>query len=320
MWRRPDKGWDGSAVVLLHGFASDLDEAGGLYKRLAASLAAQGIASLRINFRGEGDARRTEITSTFGTRLEDAAAAHAWLVEQPGVNANRLGVTGWSLGASTAIEIGAQYPEWFRSMVVWSSPGGDQFAQMTDNPPAQAALRDGEGTEDVPGWKKITTKREFYLSFRGVDLDKSLGKYPGAFLTVRGSADYLRMRQTRVIKMTAGQPVVETRPLPDPDDTFLAIAPGAPKEKLIIEGADHVFNVFQPELGYANRAVEATVAWFKRTLLTRWAGSQNAKYFRAVPWGERILSPGDLTGRIRLGPVSTRRPCRNRLDPSRGSG
>jgi pimeloyl-ACP methyl ester carboxylesterase len=266
-WMKPDKGWDGRVVLLLHGFASDMDDVGGLYKRLANELAAKGIASLRINFRGEGDAKRTNIESTFATRLEDTAAAYAWLVEQRGVNANRLGVAGFSLGASTAIEIGGQYPDCFKSMAVWSSPSGDQFTQLTDNPTAQAALRDGVATEDVPGWKKITTKREFYQSFRGVDLDKSLAKYPGAFLTVRGSEDYLRVRKSRVIKMDAsGNSVVETKELPDPDDTFLSIAPGEPKEKLTLEGADHIFNVFQPETGHAKRAIEATVAWFGKTL------------------------------------------------------
>lgn len=268
-WLKPDKGGNGRAVLLLHGFASDMDDAGGLYKRLAQALAAKGIASLRINFRGEGDAKRTDIESTFATRLEDTAAAYAWLIEQPGVNASRLGVVGWSLGASTAIEIGAQYPDWFKSMVVWSSPSGDQFAQMTANPTAQAALRDGQATEDVPGWKKITTKREFYLSFRGVDLDKSLAKYPGAFLTVRGSGDYLRRRPAPAPKATmSGGSVAVEAPAPaiDPDDNFLMAAPGEPREKLIIEGADHIFNVFQPEAGYATRAVEATVVWFGRTL------------------------------------------------------
>ncbi len=273
-WCKPDKGWNGSTVLLLHGFASDMDDAGGLLKRLARALAAKGIASLRINFRGEGDARRTDIESTFGTRLEDAAAAYAWLVEQPGVNANRLGVAGWSLGASTAIELGAQYPDWFKSMAVWSSPGGDQFQQMTDNPTAQAALRDGQATEDVPGWKKITTRREFYLSFRGVDLDKSLAKYPGAFLTVRGSEDYLRVRRVTPAKIGAGETghgsmaftVVQETKSVDSDENFLRLAPGDPKEKLILEGADHIFNVFKPESGPAARAVEATAAWFARTL------------------------------------------------------
>lgn len=263
---KPDKGWNGSAVLILHGFASDMNDAGGLYQRLARALAAQGIASLRINFRGEGDAKRTDIESTFGTRLEDAATAYAWLIEQRGVNVNRLGVAGWSLGASTAIEIGAQYPDWFKTMAVWSSPSGDQFAQMTDNPTAQAALCDGVATQDVPGWKKITTKREFYLSFRGVDLDKSLAKYPGAFLTVRGSADYLAVRVLEKPRISDEGRAVTAAVQADADDLLLNAAGGSPKERLRIEGADHIFNVFQPETGHATRAVEATVAWFQRTL------------------------------------------------------
>lgn len=265
-WMKPDKGWSGRAVLLLHGFADDMDGAGDLTKRLAGALAAKGIASLRINFRGEGDRHRTNIESTFAMRLEDTDAAHAWLAEQPGVNASRLGVQGWSLGASTAIETGAQYPDWFKSMAVWSSPGGDQFAQLTDNPTAQAALRDGVATEEVPGWKKITTKREFYLSFRGVDLDKSLAKYPGAFLTVRGSKDFLAKRTLDKPKVSDGGNAIYGGAQLDSDDALLMAAPGEPKERLRLEGADHIFNVFQPEAGHAKRVVEVTVAWFERTL------------------------------------------------------
>lgn len=242
-WVLPAGPWDGRAVLLLHGMASGGDEVGDLFREIAGRLAVQGIASLRFTFRGEGR-DNTVLTSTFHTRLADAAAARQWLTRQPGVDPARIGVLGFSLGASTAIETGAREPTWFRSMAVWSSPSGDLFAATTTGETARRAMRDGEATEEIPGWKALTTKREFYESFRGFDGDVSLAKFPGAFLTVRGSQDYLPPRDAQMIRL----------------------APGRPVEAVLIGGANHIFNVFEPALGHAERVLVVTVDWFERTL------------------------------------------------------
>lgn len=243
-WVTPDGAWDGRTVLMLHGFADDMDGAGDLSKRMAGHLAQMGIASLRINFRGEGDRLRTHIESTLQTRIADTEAAYAFLKKQPGVQAGHSAVLGWSLGASTALVVGGLHPEWFRSMVLWSTPSGEQFGQMTANPVAQKALREGIASDAVPGWKTIVTKREFYESFRGVDLDQSLAKYPGAFLTIRGSRDFLPQRDAQLLK----------------------IAPGKPKEAALIGDADHVFNVFEPGSAVPQRVLELTAGWLGRSL------------------------------------------------------
>lgn len=243
-WNRPVSGWDGRTVLLFHGMAQDMDEVGDLHKKLAARLSERGIASLRVNFRGEGDRARTNIESTFTSRLADAVSARTFVVRQEGVRSDRIGVVGFSLGSATAIETGGRHPEWFRTLVLWSSPSGKILDYLLTRPDAQAAMRDGVGCDNVPGWKPVYTKREFYESFRGVDLDQSLARFPGPVLSIRGSEDFLPRR----------------------DVEMLNAAPGRPREAVLLGGADHIFRVFQPELGYEPRVLDLTESWLVKHL------------------------------------------------------
>ena len=243
-WVTPDGAWDGRTVLMLHGFADDLNGAGDLSKRMSTRLAEMGIASLRINFRGEGGRMRSDIDSTLDTRVADTEAAYAFLRKQAGVKIAHSAVLGWSLGGATAMVVGSKHPEWFRSMVVWSTPSGDLYKYFMSKPTPRKAVRDGVASEVIPGWKTITTKREFYESFKGVDLDKSLAGYRGAFLTVRGSKDYLPQR----------------------DFDLIRIAPGKPAQAEMIDGADHVFNVFEANSPAAKRVIDITAAWLANTL------------------------------------------------------
>ncbi len=246
-WKTPDAGWDGRALILLHGFADDRDGAGDLMKKLAGELAEAGVASLRINFRGEGDRTRTRILSTFDTRLEDTAVATDFILRQRGIDPRRIGLMGWSLGGATAIEAAARRPGMFKAMVLWSSVSGNLHQGFTSGAfadPASQAAREGTGTLVIPGWKTVTLRHEFFESFKGFDTDTALARFSGAFLSIRGTDDYL----------------------PAHESIFLKVATGRPREAILIGGADHIFNVFQPELGHADRVTRLTTDWVRRVL------------------------------------------------------
>lgn len=243
-WLRPAGPWDGRAVFFYHGLADDMDGAGDLTKSMARALASQGIASLRINFRGEGDRKRTDIQSTFDTRIADAEAAYQFALKQPGVSPRHLGAIGWSLGAATAIRVAGLHPGWFRTLVVLSSPSGDFYAYLAATPAGVQALKSGVGSTEAPGWKTYTTTRAFYESFRGVDLCRALRPYKGAFLTVRGTDDFL----------------------PHDDEALVKAATGPRSEAVLIGGADHIFRVFDRNAGLAERATGLAAQWLKETL------------------------------------------------------
>ncbi|MDR0597372.1 MAG: hypothetical protein LBG14_02580 [Treponema sp.] len=65
------------AVVMLHGYGSNKDEAGNGYKLIAAELAKKGIASLRIDFMGNGDSKAdfVDFDPDKGASDADTAAA-----------------------------------------------------------------------------------------------------------------------------------------------------------------------------------------------------------------------------------------------------
>ena len=246
-WIQPAGNWGGRTVLMLHGLADDMNGPADSTKHLAMSLARMGVATLRINFRGEGDRLRTKIESTLYSRVEDTENAYRFLTQRDGVAGGKIGVYGSSLGATTAIVTASRHPGWFTTLAVWSSPSGDQGPGMMEGAlkdAAREAMATGAGSFHFEGWKTVTFKRDFFESFAGVDLDAALAKIPGAFLTVRGTEDFLPVRDREMVSLSGGNP----------------------RESVLIGGADHIFNVFDPEKDYHQRAIAATVEWFIRTL------------------------------------------------------
>jgi alpha-beta hydrolase superfamily lysophospholipase len=123
-WYMPAKGSQ-RTVVIVHGYAEyRLNESASL--PVAKALVEHGFNVLTFDFRGCGDSGNG--TVTLGqNEPRDLLGAIDWLHRQPGQAQARIGVLGFSLGATTALESGAADPADIRAIVSDSA-----FADLYD--------------------------------------------------------------------------------------------------------------------------------------------------------------------------------------------
>ncbi len=241
----PDGATLAPAVLMLHGFGSSRDEVAGMYIREAAALEAQGIASLRIDFRGFGKSDGDTGSTTIDLQLEDALQGLEVLAATDGVDPARIGVLGFSLGGGVAMLLAEAKPDMVKSLVTWSSVGdfdADMRGVISEAAFARAET-DGIVGLDL-GWRTIALKNSFFQSLLGRDLTASIAAYPGAYLTIAGELDF-----------SAAYGV-----------DFVAAAAGSVKEAMIVPGGDHIFGVFGPDAAMSEGVVTKTAEWFAQTL------------------------------------------------------
>ena len=241
----PQKGEKTPVVLLLHGFASQKDEVGDLYKRLAQALGWRGIASLRIDFRGWGESAGEMVDSTVQGQIDDAATAYHYLSQLEFVDPARIGVIGFSLGGGIAIVSAAQHPEWYKSMAVWSSVGDfkTDFLSSLGQENFDLAAKDGKVTIDL-GWREVVLGAGFFTSLEFYDPKQEISKYPGAFLAISGSEDF----SVSYV------------------DGYVNAVTGSPKKSIVIDGTDHIFGVLGEDQNIADDVVLKTADWFASTL------------------------------------------------------
>lgn len=233
------------AVLMLHGLGSTRNEIGNIHVDAAEVLAAQGMASLRFDFRGFGKSEGDTGAFTLDRQNEDALIGLEALMSTEGVDPERIGVMGFSFGGGAAIELAAARPDAVRSVVVWS-PVGDYAADMLDSLGQEAfdrAAAEGIVGLDL-GWRTMALKQDFFDSLFAHDLLAALAAYPGPFMVINGEDDFYRKYAAPMIEAAAG----------------------ADRKALLIEGADHIFHVYTPSRSKAFEVIEATAARFAETL------------------------------------------------------
>ncbi len=245
------------AVLMLHGFGSSKDEVGDMYKREARYLARRGYASLRIDFAAadEGD-----LQPSLDRMVSDSSVALDWLEASEYTDDDRLGVLGFSFGSRVAAIL-AGTDDRVKVLASWSGAvanGRTNFEGEFDTPYDPAinpekcyectnydyAQKYGSVLIDL-GWRMVELAAEWFDSLDASTAQDAIGGFAGPLLAVAGSED------TTVDPIWSRQMILDAGSLT--------------ANLRIIEGADHIYNVFGDQT-LAKKAMRMTANFFSNKL------------------------------------------------------
>ncbi len=260
-----DTGSKPAIAIFLNGFAGDRKELlvtgtdEYIWERLSRIMAEQGVATLRIDYRGSGDSDGTFEMTTFETQISDAIAAVEYISKylRHKVDWKNIGLLGFSQGGLVAACTSAR-DDRVDSVLLWSPvshpPMVYENLLSKDGMKMGLALPEG-GSATFP----------IYVNEAYVDWDVPLGK--GFFDGIFQVAPLTELSKNYFGPMMAlcGQNDPIIWPQPHQSEIYLRYHDGF--EKLVMLDADHAFNWWdgsEPEKFHD--ACYWSAAWFLHTL------------------------------------------------------
>jgi len=229
-----------AGVVCCHGFGGQKCEPNFIFVRLSRRLAKEGIASLRLDFRGSGESEGEFEHTTVRGQVSDARAALAQLKKIARVDSKRLGIVGLSFGGLVAALTAAREPS-LKSVVLWGAVARPQKVFAANAPPASAASLRKTGRVDIGG---LYVGAPLVEEIRHIDAPAEIAKSRASVLIVHAASDEM-------------VPFVNST-----DYLRAAKSRGIRAERISIKGADHLFS----SVPWRDAVVEATVDWLKVSL------------------------------------------------------
>lgn len=224
-------------VLLLHGFTGSRNELEipavkeGIFARAARLWGEEGIASLRIDFRGNGDSEGKFEDMTLEAQVKDALAALDFLSASPDVNKDKIAVVGWSMGGAVASAVAGRSTHNLTSVSLWA-PGTNMasaLALLFGPETIKKGLASGDTpvTAKLPWGAEVSLKSGFFEGMYVVDPVAEITKYKGPLLVAVGTKDDVVFPQP-----ASGQVLLDYHDGP---------------EEIWVQPMDHVFNAFTDE-------------------------------------------------------------------------
>ena len=228
------------AVAFFHGFTGTKVEPHRIFVKTARELAAIGFYGLRFDFRGCGDSEGDFTEMTISGEVSDAIKSIDVLTAMPGVDPERIGILGLSMGGCVAAFVSGQDAR-VKSTVMW--------APLSDDPPDRKneileRVKNTPTPEEMALLNPNIVGKAFYEELPKISPSATIQAFTGALLVIHGSGD-------DVVPVSHGKRYYELMQKRD-----------APTELEIIDTADHTFNA----VAWEQEVVAKSVAWFQRTL------------------------------------------------------
>jgi hypothetical protein len=228
------------AVAFFHGFTGTKVEPHRIFVKTARELAAIGFHVLRFDFRGSGDSAGDFSEMTVGGEVSDAIKSIDVLTAMQGVDHERIGILGLSMGGCVAAFVSGQ-DDRVKSTVMW--------APLSDDPPdrKQEILERAKNTptpEEIAQLNPNIVGKAFYEELTKISPSATIQAFTGALLVIHGSGD-------DVVPVSHGRRYYE-----------LMRGRDALTELEIVDKADHTFNT----VAWEQAVISRSVAWFHQTL------------------------------------------------------
>ena len=228
------------AVAFFHGFTGTKVEPHRIFVKTARELATIGFYALRFDFRGSGDSEGDFSEMTIGGEISDAIKSIDVLTAMQGVDTERIGILGLSMGGCVAACVSGQ-DDRVKSTVMW--------APLSDDPPdrREEILERSKHTptpEEIAQANANVVGKAFYEELPNISPSSIIQQFKGPLLVIHGNGD-------DVVPVSHGKRYYELMRERD-----------ALTELEIIDEADHTFNT----VGWEQAVIAKSVAWFQKTL------------------------------------------------------
>ena len=220
------------AVVLVHGFAYQKEE-DGMFVELAKRLTEIGVISYRFDFSGCGESEGDYVDTTLSKLRDDLESILEFVKTRSNVDPNRIGIIGQSFGTTTTIALA---PE-INSLVLMGTVLNAK--EILVNLFGDGYNPNGISTRIRSDASTVRIGPEFWKDFGNHNLPSLVKQIKCPILLNHGTED-------------------DHVPLSEMEETH-SIA-NEPKEKIILEGADHRLDPKREEM------YKIVIDWFKKTL------------------------------------------------------